>query len=846
MSTGEPAGGSSYLPGSAAESIANLTDESEERLRALRRGLRRADRFALFVVLASGAARTEVLRRMRGWSGQEGLPTFQFLPDGAQGVRAVEELLETAGPAQPRRGIVVSDTASLLDTAEGRAIQALNIARDTLARVIVGPLVLVLSPDRAADLPRVAPDLFDVRSGTCEVEALPGATLGDAARLASPPEEARRPARFIDELNELRATAARLRETMPSSEAPPPAALADAWLNLGQKLLVRHYALDEALASSREARRLAEGIGYHGAVSAALVLEGNVAMYRGDLERSRKALEHGLEISQTAQDRLGEANCLKSLGDLDMRVSNLDAARASYTLALPVFREIRDRLGEANCLQSLGDLDRRVSNLDAARASYTLALSIFREIRARLGEANCLKSLGDLDRRVDDLDAARASYTLALGIFREIRDRLGEANGLWSLGDLDRRVDDLDAARASYTLALGIFREIRDRVGEANCLKSLGDLDLRVFNLDAARASYTLALPAFREIRDRLGEANCLKSLGDLDRRVDDLDAARASYTLALGIFREIHNPLGEANCLWSLGDLDRRVDDLDAARASYTLALGIFRKIRDRSGEANCLQSLGDLDMRVDDLDAARASYTLALGIFREIRNRSGEANCLQSLGDLDMRVDDLDAARTSYTLALGIFREIHERLGEANCLQSLGLLALTAGEPKEAFQRFLDVLARHREIRNQVGEQAVHGYLARTAAAVGAPDQALILAELSLDIGGRIQDRIGQSITLELQLLIFSSLQDDRAFLATALLLRDLCTSLREVDRAQRYAALLEQAARTLPAEAWADLQQHAEALRRAAIAAAAQRLKDAGRDPYALPSPPDATTP
>ncbi|WP_437719420.1 tetratricopeptide repeat protein [Sorangium sp. So ce448] len=561
MSTGEPAGGGAYLPGSAAEPIADLTDESEERLRALRRGLRRADRFALFVVLASGAARAEVLRRMRGWSGQEGLPAFQFLPDGAQGVRAVEELLETAGPVQPLRGVVVPDTASLLDTAEGRAIQALNVARDTLARVIVGPLVLVLSPDRAADLPRVAPDLFDVRSGTCEVEALPGATLGDSAL----PEEARRPAGSTDELDELRATAARLHEAMASPEAPPPAALADAWLNLGQKLLVHHHALDEALVSAREARRLAEGIGYHGAVAAALVLEGEVARFRDDLERSRKAYENGLEISRAAQDRLGEATCLKHLGDLDMRVDDLDAARASHTLALAIFREVRDRLGEANCLQSLGDVERRVLNLDAARASHTLALAIFREIR----------------------------------------------------------------------------------------------------------------------------------------------------------------------------------------------------------------------------------------------------------------------------------------DRLGEANCLQSLGLVALAAGEPEEAFQRFLEVLARHREMRNQLGEQAVHGYLAHTAAAVGAPDQALILAERALDIGRRIYDRFGQRITLELQLRLFS-LQDDEASFATALLLRDLCTSLREVEFPEDYAALLEQAQRTLSAEAWADLQEHAEAIRLAAIAAASQRLQDAGRDPYALPSPPDATTP
>ena len=42
-----------------------LTDESEERLRALRRGLRRADWFTLFVVLASDTARAEVVEGVK-------------------------------------------------------------------------------------------------------------------------------------------------------------------------------------------------------------------------------------------------------------------------------------------------------------------------------------------------------------------------------------------------------------------------------------------------------------------------------------------------------------------------------------------------------------------------------------------------------------------------------------------------------------------------------------------------------------------------------------------------------------------------------------------------------------
>jgi hypothetical protein len=36
---------------------------------------------------------------------------------------------------------------------------------------------------------------------------------------------------------------------------------------------------------------------------------------------------------------------------------------------LPIFRDIRDRLGEANCLQSLGDLRTRLSDLEGAKTA---------------------------------------------------------------------------------------------------------------------------------------------------------------------------------------------------------------------------------------------------------------------------------------------------------------------------------------------------------------------------------------------------------------------------------------------------------------------------------------------
>ena len=541
--------------------------------------------------------------------------------------------------------------------------------------------------------------------------------------------------------------------------------------------------------------------------------------------------------------RLGEANCLQRLGDLKRREDDLDGARLDYEAALPIFRDIRDRLGEANCLQSLGDLKTREDDLDGARLDYEAALPIYRDIRERMGEANCLRSLGDLKMREDDLDGARLDYEAALPIFRDIRERMGEANCLRSLGDLKMREDDLDGARLDYEAALPIFRDIRERMGEANCLRRLGDLKRREDDLDGARLDYEAALPIFRDIRARLGEANCLQSLGDLKMRESDLEGARLDYEAALPIFRDIRERMGEANCLQRLGDLKRREDDLEGARLDYEAALPIFRDIRDRLGEANCLRRLGDLKRREDDLEGARLDYEAALPIFRDIRARLGEANCLKSLGDLKMREDDLEGARLDCEAALPIFRDIRARLGEANCLQSIGLLRLALGDYAGAFTELVTIIEIYQETRDSLGLQSTFGYMSQTAFTASSLDQALLLAEKSLEIGRAINDRFGQTITLEMQGEIWVEAEERLPENAAKVLLRELYIQIGQLDQAAQLDEILEQVKQAMGDEKFAEFTQTAEDIRRQFIAQAAERFRQTGRDILDPPPPPEA---
>ncbi|MEZ0396229.1 MAG: tetratricopeptide repeat protein, partial [Anaerolineales bacterium] len=86
--------------------------------------------------------------------------------------------------------------------------------------------------------------------------------------------------------------------------------------------------------------------------------------------------------------KLGEANCIKALGDVHRDLSELPEARARYEEALPIYRAIGDKLGEANTLSAILRLEyEQTGNVSKAEDELRAVIQIRQKIGDLYGEA---------------------------------------------------------------------------------------------------------------------------------------------------------------------------------------------------------------------------------------------------------------------------------------------------------------------------------------------------------------------------------------------------------------------------------------------------------------------------
>ena len=298
------------------------------------------------------------------------------------------------------------------------------------------------------------------------------------------------------------------------------------------------------------------------------------------------------------------------------------ASYASLPGVAKRFRDIGDLRGEANCIKSLGDIALARSDHDGARQRYEAALPLYRKVGDVLGEANCIKSLGDI--ALAPLRSRRRAPALRGGAaaLPQGRRRAGR-------GQLHQEPRRHRACAAPITTARASATRRRCRstarsatvLGEANCIRSLGDIALAPLRSRRARASATR-----RRCRSTARSATCwarpIASRASATSRLPaPITTARASATR-----RRCRSTARSATC-WARPIASRasatsrlRRSDHDGARQRYEAALPLYRKVGAVLGEANCIQSLGDIDEAKGEIARACGRWSEALALYARI----------------------------------------------------------------------------------------------------------------------------------------------------------------------------------------------------------------------------------
>ncbi|MBE7533681.1 MAG: tetratricopeptide repeat protein [Ardenticatenaceae bacterium] len=141
---------------------------------------------------------------------------------------------------------------------------------------------------------------------------------------------------------------------------------------------------------------------------------------RGRVPLLNQWLQTALHGAELHGDRLGKANTLQSLGDLERRLGNVEQARRHYDAALPLYEAEQARLGKANTLQSLGDLESRLGNVEQARRHYDAAQQLFELEQDPMGRMNVWVGLARLEADGGNIEQARQLFEKVFALAEDL------------------------------------------------------------------------------------------------------------------------------------------------------------------------------------------------------------------------------------------------------------------------------------------------------------------------------------------------------------------------------------------------------------------------------------------
>ncbi|OLP20395.1 hypothetical protein BST81_01315 [Leptolyngbya sp. 'hensonii'] len=305
-------------------------------------------------------------------------------------------------------------------------------------------------------------------------------------------------------------------------------------------------------------------------------------------EQSLQSAEQALQLYRQLQDRSGQVEALRMVGNAYYFLSNYEQATAFYQQSAELARKLGDRVREGKVLGNLGGIAYARGNYAQALTYFQQSLEIALVVKDRLVEENALSNLGILYSDLGDYQQALLYQQQGLAIARLNQNRPGEASSLNNLGLSYIALEQYSEAIAAYQQALAIFRELNNRLGEATVLGNLGTVYNKQGKYAQAIEYQQQRLNLVQELKDRLGNAQVLVNLSNTYFQLKDYEKTIQFAQAALKVAQEINTPLITAGALHNLGTSLAVSNRANQAEKYLLDSIQVYESMRDGLKDAD------------------------------------------------------------------------------------------------------------------------------------------------------------------------------------------------------------------------------------------------------------------
>ena len=328
------------------------------------------------------------------------------------------------------------------------------------------------------------------------------------------------------------------------------AGIASATLGIAT-VLYSQFEYGDAIARYREALAIQERLHDTRGIATTLISTGNVQFVQGDYAAALADYRRSRDLFHESADTRGETSASEGLGRAFAAQGDLAGALHAYAFVLQEGQARDERIPQANALKSIGEIHFRLGNLDLARSRFEQSRAHFEAMRDPSNIGRVWHAIGLVDLVATRFAAAEQDYknsAAACGVVvGPQQDGDCIARGIVGLAFAQAAQQHYDAAISSYRRGITAFIAL-DRAEDA------ARAELGLSQALYGNADYAGALAAAAHARDQaiglkrddvlwralVAEARAQRRLSHSDRALDAASKAVAAVQRLAAGYEEL------------------------------------------------------------------------------------------------------------------------------------------------------------------------------------------------------------------------------------------------------------------------------------------------------------------